>query len=125
MNYLIKWLKLIAILILLTIFGSFFFQYVYYYIQDFQRGVDLFGSDETWALFFGGIYSFFFFLPLLLAILFKKNKYYLIIIPIVLSLPLIWLYWRDSIYNITLIGLMIAGWLIGEGINYFRKKSVK
>ena len=124
MNYFLRVILFIISLIILVYFGQFIFSYVYYWFPQ-NNEPSWFGNKEGWSLLFGAIFAFYFFLSLLIVLFFNKYKYYLLPINIIILLPILWVFKTDLVFDGALIGLSVAGWLIGEGILLLSKKMKK
>lgn len=115
MNYIIRILVFIVSLCLLSFLGLFLFSGIYYWFPQ-NSGSSWMGGDDQWARLFGLSLSSYFFLSLLIVLFFYKYRYYILPIVIILLLPILWMFYPDWSFNGILIGISIAGWLIGEGI---------
>ncbi|MFA6526125.1 MAG: hypothetical protein WCT26_01780 [Candidatus Buchananbacteria bacterium] len=116
MNYFLRVVLAFVSLLILSFAGQFIFRYVYILIP--QNGINFgwWGNADALSFLFGVIFSFYFFLSLIIVAYFDKYKYYLLPINIIILLPMLWIFYPDWSFNGTLIGISIAGWLIGEGI---------
>lgn len=116
MNYFLRVVISFVLLLPLTWVGQYIFSNMYYWFPQNGSGSWIGGNDAVWAHLFGLILSFYFFLSFLIVLFFYKYKYYLLPLVIVLLLPVIWLFFPDWSFNGTIIGMSVAGWLLGEGI---------
>jgi len=124
MKYVLRIVLFFVCLFLLSYIGLFVFSSWYYWFP--QNGASSWlGGKDQWARLFGLMLSFYFVLPLLIVLFFYKIKYYLLPIVIILLMLAVWLFYPDLAINSVLIGLSIAGWLIGGGILRLYKMAKK
>lgn len=126
LNIFLKVSGYIAFLLLLTFFGQFLFRYLYYVINNMEGS--WIGSNKSWSLVFGEIFSYFFFSLFLIVIFCNKYvKIFLLSIVFILNLLLVMVTFgtHDALFIVLFILPSLSGYLLAELIKFSYKKLKK